>query len=153
MIYTCSSSLQLFNAFSREGNTSQPGKALAERLNTTFRRLGKAPLGNDRYVLRPIMMVCPVVSALKRFKSLGNQYSSLFSKPMARFLATAAITLTIIFSLYRYDVISLYRDFSLNMWMRVITHKFEVFILEVKDALHIWIDLHCRQWTRLTCEL
>lgn len=46
--------------------------------NTTFLRLGNAPFGSDSKVFLPIMMVFPVVSALKRFKSLGNQKSSLF---------------------------------------------------------------------------
>ena len=35
--------------------------------------LGNVPLGSDKKVFLPIMMVCPVVSALKRFRSLGNQ--------------------------------------------------------------------------------
>ena len=46
--------------------------------NTTFLRLGSAPFGSDSKVFLPIMMVFPVVNALKRFKSLGNQKSSLF---------------------------------------------------------------------------
>ena len=40
---------------------------------TMLRRLGKAPFGNDSKVLRPMMMVLPVVSDLKRFRSSGSQ--------------------------------------------------------------------------------
>ena len=37
--------------------------------------------------------------------------------------------------------------------MRVVANEFEVLVLEVEEALHIGIDLHRRQWTRLTGEL
>ena len=40
---------------------------------------GKAPLGSDSNVFRPMMIVFPVVSALKRFRSLGSQNNNLFS--------------------------------------------------------------------------
>ena len=40
---------------------------------TTFLRFGKAPFGRESYVLRPMIIVCPVVNALKRFRSLGSQ--------------------------------------------------------------------------------
>ena len=45
-----------------------------------------------------MMMVCPVVSALNRFRSLGSQYMSLLSMPMARLRATAAMMLMRMFS-------------------------------------------------------
>ena len=74
MIYTCSSSRQLCRAASSEGKTSAPGHSVAGfEDNTTFLRLGNAPFGRDSKVLRPIIIVFPVVSDLKRFKSLGNQ--------------------------------------------------------------------------------
>ena len=60
---------------------------------TIFLRLGNAPFGNDSKVLRPISMVFPVVNALKRFKSFGNQKRSLFSKPIAMRRSTAAMQL------------------------------------------------------------
>lgn len=41
--------------------------------------------------LRPMMIVCPVVKALKRFKSLGSQYNNLFSNPMPWLRAIATI--------------------------------------------------------------
>ena len=43
----------------------------------TFKR--NAPLGSDSKVFRPMMIVFPVVSALKRFRSLGSQNNNLFS--------------------------------------------------------------------------
>jgi hypothetical protein len=66
------------------------------RVSTQLRLLGNAPLGRLSNVLRPITMVWPVVSALKRFRSFGNQYISLFSNPMALLRATAAIILIIL---------------------------------------------------------
>ena len=39
----------------------------------------KAPLGSDSKVFRPMMIVFPVVSVLKRFRSLGSQNNNLFS--------------------------------------------------------------------------
>ena len=65
-----------------------------------FLRLGNAPFGSDSKVLRPISMVFPVVNALKRFKSFGNQKRSLFSKPIAMRRSTAAMmdTLLIFFT-------------------------------------------------------
>ena len=64
----------------REGKISAPGHRVSGRVdNTILRRFGKAPLGSDSNVFRPMMMVFPVVSALKRFKSLGSQNNSLFS--------------------------------------------------------------------------
>ena len=42
-------------------------------------RQGKAPLGSDSKVFRPMMIVFPVVSVLKRFRSLGSQNNNLFS--------------------------------------------------------------------------
>lgn len=45
----------------------------------------------DSKVLRPMMIVCPVVKALKRFKSLGSQYNNLFSNPMPWLRAIATI--------------------------------------------------------------
>lgn len=79
MMYTFSSAWQLSKAASSEVNTSAPGHSAAgleER--TTFRRLGNAPFGSDSNVLRPMMIVFPVVNALKRFRSLGSQNKSLF---------------------------------------------------------------------------
>ena len=58
---------------SNEVQMSQPAKLLSLRESTMFRRLGSAPLGSERNVLLPIIIVCPVVSSLKRFRSLGNQ--------------------------------------------------------------------------------
>ena len=54
------------------------GYGLAMEERTTFRRLGNAPFGSDSNVLRPMMIVFPVVNALKRFRSLGSQNKSLF---------------------------------------------------------------------------
>ena len=51
----------------------------------------EVPLGSDSKVLRPMMIVCPVVKALKRFKSLGSQYNNLFSNPMPWLRAIATI--------------------------------------------------------------
>ena len=73
-----SSGAQLCNASDSEEKCSQPAKTDCVLLNTTLRLFGNAPLGSDRKVFRPMMMVWPVVSALKRFRSLGNQYISLF---------------------------------------------------------------------------
>ena len=39
------------------------------------------------------------------------------------------------------------------MWMWIVANQLEVLVLEVEEALYIRIDLHRRQWTRLTCEL
>ena len=47
-------------------------------------------------VFLPIIMVLPVVSALNLFKSLGNQYISLLSFPIALLRATAAIMFILI---------------------------------------------------------
>lgn len=60
-------------------------------VKTIFLRLGKAPLGNDSKVFRPMTTVCPDVSVLKCFKSLGKWHNSCWSRPMAPFSATAAI--------------------------------------------------------------
>ena len=92
LINTCTSSLQLCKAASSEGKTSAPGHSVAGLEDKTmFLRLGNAPFGSDSKVLRPISMVFPVVNALKRFKSLGNQKRSLFSKPIAIRRSTAAM--------------------------------------------------------------
>lgn len=141
MMYTCSSSWQLFNAASSEGNNSAPGQSTAGLdVRTTFRRLGNAPFGSDSNVLRPMMMVFPVVSALKRFKSLGNQNKSLFSKPIALCRSMAAII----------DIFILSNSYlSGDVRMRVVINQFKVLKLKVKDALHIWVDTHLRQGTRL----
>ena len=37
--------------------------------------------------------------------------------------------------------------------MGIVAYKFEIFILEIKEILHVGIDLHRRQWARLTCKL
>ena len=97
----CSSSRQLFKAASSEGKTSAPGHTVSGLEDKTiFLRLGNAPFGNDSKVLRPISIVFPVVNALKRFKSFGNQKRSLFSKPIAMRRSTAAMidTLLIFFT-------------------------------------------------------
>ena len=47
----------------------------------------------------------------------------------------------------------LYRYHSLDVWMRVIIHQLKVFVLEVEDVLHVGINLHLGQWTRLAGEL
>ena len=39
------------------------------------------------------------------------------------------------------------------MWMWVIINQFEVFVLEIEDALHVGVDLHLWQFTRFTCQL
>ena len=39
------------------------------------------------------------------------------------------------------------------MWMGIVTDEFEVLVLEVEETLHVRIDLHCGQRTRLTGEL
>ena len=103
MIYTCSSSLQLCKAAVSEGNTSVPGHCIAglEEI-TTFLRFGNAPFGSDSKVFRPITMVFPVVNALKRFKSLGNQNKSLFWKPIALRRSTAAIIDILLILSYSY---------------------------------------------------
>ncbi len=93
MMNISSSSLQCDRASCKLLNVSAPGKTAALfLLSTILRRLGNAPLGKDSNVLRPMMMVCPVVSALKRFRSSGSRYSKRFSKPMARLRAIATIT-------------------------------------------------------------
>lgn len=72
--------LAVFKASSREGNTSAPGHWVSGCVDKTIlRRFGKAPLGSDSNVFRPMMIVFPVVSALKRFRSLGSQNNNLFS--------------------------------------------------------------------------
>ena len=103
LIYTCSSSLQLCKAAVSEGNTSAPGHCIAglEEI-TTFLRFGNAPFGSDSKVFRPITMVFPVVNALKRFKSLGNQNKSLFWKPIALRRSTAAIIDILLILSYSY---------------------------------------------------
>lgn len=74
-----SSGAQALSASSSDGKLSAPGKfKFGLLVSTMFLRLGNAPLGNDSKVFRPMMMVFPVVSALKRFRSLGNQNNSLF---------------------------------------------------------------------------
>ena len=35
----------------------------------------------------------------------------------------------------------------------VVVFEGEVFVLEVEDALHVWVDSHLWQWAWLTCEL
>ena len=69
MMKTSSSGAQAAKASSSEGKTSVFGHAVAVRESTILRRLGKAPLGSDSNVRRPITTVCPDVKALKRFKS------------------------------------------------------------------------------------
>ena len=39
----------------------------------------------------------------------------------------------------------------MRMW--VVTNEFEVLVLEVEDALHVRVYLHCGQRTGLTCQL
>ena len=96
-------------------NTSAPGHSVAGLEDKTmFLRLGNAPFGSDSKVLRPISMVFPVVNALKRFKSLGNQKRSLFSKPIAIRRSTAAMIDILLIKLHGYC--------SRNMRMRVIVH-------------------------------
>ena len=92
MMYTISSLLQLCSASSSELKVSVPGNDVSLRERTMFLRFGNAPLGSERNVLLPMIIVCPVVSSLKRFRSFGSQYTSLFSKPMALFLAIAAMS-------------------------------------------------------------
>ena len=73
MMYTTSSFVQFASASSSEQNVSHPGNSFSFRDNTMLRRLGSAPLGSERNVLLPIIIVCPVVSSLNLFKSFGNQ--------------------------------------------------------------------------------
>ena len=39
------------------------------------------------------------------------------------------------------------------MWMWVVAYEFEVLVLEIEEVLHVWVDLHRGQRTRLTGEL
>ena len=103
---------------------------------------------SDPNVLRPMMMVCPVVSASKRFRSSGSRYSKRFSKPMARSRCNS------------YDngyhvgmVRGLYGNRTGNVRPRIIVFQCEVFELEVEDAFHVRIELHARQGTRFPGEL
>ena len=73
IMYIISSLLQLCRASSSELNVSQPGKELSLRERTMFLRFGNAPFGSERNVLLPMMIVCPVVSSLKRLRSFGSQ--------------------------------------------------------------------------------
>ena len=39
------------------------------------------------------------------------------------------------------------------MWVRVIIHQFEIFVLEIEDILHVRIDFHLRKRTRFASQL
>ena len=39
------------------------------------------------------------------------------------------------------------------MWVWVIIHQFKILVLEVEDVLHVGINFHLGQWTRLAGEL
>ena len=39
------------------------------------------------------------------------------------------------------------------MWMWVVANEFEIFVMEVEDALDVWINLHRRQGTWFTRQL
>ena len=62
------------------------------RVTTTLVRPGRAPLGKDSKVRRPITMVCPNVMALNRFKSLGKWHKRSCCLPIALFEAMATIS-------------------------------------------------------------
>ncbi len=151
MMNTSSPSLHCCRASSKELYLSHPGNSVVPRLSTTLRLLGSAPLGNDSNVRRPMIMVWPVVSALKRLRSLGNQYSSLLLWPMARLRATAAMML-MLFVMYVL-LLMLYAHFRAYVVPRVVSFQTEVFIFEVEQALNVLVQNHSRQLSRCTCEL
>ena len=39
------------------------------------------------------------------------------------------------------------------MWMWIIAYELKILVLEIEEALHIRVDLHRGQGTRLTCQL
>ena len=57
---------------------------------------GREYFCTDSNVFLPMMMVFPVVNALKRFKSLGSQNNNLFWKPIPKLRSTAAMILIMI---------------------------------------------------------
>src|SRR5690625_4507588 len=64
------------------------GKSIFCLVSTILRRLGNT-LPIESNVLRPMIIVCPVVLSLKNFKSSGKCHGISFSKPMTRFLSIA----------------------------------------------------------------
>ena len=78
------------SASSSEPATVQPGISMCCRVTTTFVRLGSGR-PNDSKVLRPMTTGCPVVSALKRFRSSEICHSSVLPPPITPFRATATI--------------------------------------------------------------
>ena len=61
------------------------------RVTTMFRLPGSAPLGNDSNVLRPMMMGCPMVSDLNRFRSSDIWYRRSPRLPIAMSRVAASI--------------------------------------------------------------
>lgn len=148
MMNISSSSLQCDRASCKLLNVSAPGKTAALfLLSTILRRLGNAPLGKDSNVLRPMMMVCPVVSALKRFRSSGSRYSK-------RFQTDGTVACNSYDNGYHVGMVrGLYGNRTGNVRPRIIVFQCEVFELEVEDAFHVRIELHARQGTRFPGEL
>ena len=63
----------------------------AKEGTTTFLLPGKAPLGRESQVLRPIMIECPIVSALKRLRSAEMRQIKSPPRPIAPSSAAATI--------------------------------------------------------------
>lgn len=149
MMNISSSSLQCDRASCKLLNVSAPGKTAALfLLSTILRRLGNAPLGKDSNVLRPMMMVCPVVSALKRFRSSGKPVQQ------AVFKTDGTVACNSYDNGYHVGMVrGLYGNRTGNVRPRIIVFQCEVFELEVEDAFHVRIELHARQGTRFPGEL
>ena len=105
-------------------------------LSTILRRLGNAPLGKDSNVLRPMMMVCPVVECLEALQVVR--------KPVQQ----AVFKTDGLFACNSYDngyhvgmVRGLYGNRTGNVRPRIIVFQCEVFELEVEDAFHVGLSL------------
>src|SRR5574343_189181 len=94
MMKTVSALAASCSAASSEPASSAPGAAKSAcRLITMLRRPGRGRKrgGSDSQVLRPMITVWPLVSALKWAMSSGMFQISVLSLPITRFLATAAM--------------------------------------------------------------
>ena len=87
----------------------------------------------DSNVLRPMIMVWPMVSALNRFRSAGSRHGRPPSAPIVPFRATAATRVI--------SARSSYGDRSLDSRVRVVVQDPDVIDTESVDLAHPWREL------------
>src|SRR4051812_11802036 len=141
-----SSPFALSSASSTEWATSTPGAdQVGSRVTTIVGRPGRGRPPMESKVRRPMIIGCPIVSALKRRWSAGRRQGRRLSMPMARLAAMAAIRVILIGSSYG--------DRRLDRGMRIITAESEVLVVEIEQRGSRRIEGHRRQWPGLAGEL